>query len=354
MALSLDVIRWDAWWSRAPGAPALVEEETLSAREWQHLAPPHAVNVRPGRIQFDVSQARMDAEIGWANAAGVNWAFLMYSTGLSDTPGVVGMRGGLDLYIASTVKAGLKWCMIQAAPYMGAPGNFTTQINTIADLMVRADYKRVLSNRPMLYLYLPSAYVGGSYLGNNAAFAAAVAALRARVQVLGAGDPYIVALGDYSPAGAEVFRAAIGADAVSLYALGGGLLNGQTYAGQAARDAYYWAQWQTHTAAYVPIVTSGWDRRPRESRPGPWEPHSLPKLGSGGWVQQATGAELAAHITAAKAWTVTNAAKCPSASALMYSWNEFSEGGGCLCPTRTAVYAGTHTARLAAVKAALA
>lgn len=353
MTFTLGAIRWDAQWTTTDGTPAWIEERTLSHPDWQHMAPPHAVNVRPNRIQFDVTQARMDTEIGYANALGPNfyWAFLMYSTGLSDTPNVGGMRGALDLYISSIAKGSLKWCMIQKPSQMGSTGNYTSQVNTIADLMVRSDYQRVLANRPLLYIYAPQASVGSNW-ANNAAFATMITALRAAVTGAGAGDPYIVVMQIFGGADAEAFRVAVGADAVTLYATGAQKRNNRPYTELASYAATFWTDMNT-AAAQVPLAMAGWDRRPREARPGPWEPQYLPGIGSTGWYQRASNSELAAHVAAAKAFVVANPSECPAETALIYSWNEFSEGGSPLCPTRADVLAGTHTARLAAVVGAI-
>lgn len=353
MTFTLGAIRWDAQWSRAAGAPALVEEQTLSQPDWQHMAAPHAVNVRADRIQWDVTQARMDTEIGYANALGANfyWAFLMYSTGLADAPTSVGMDGALDLYISSSAKGTLKWCMIQQPANMGSTGDFTDEVTTMTALMVRSDYKRVLTDRPLLYIYAPSAAVGVNWSG-NAAFATMITALRAAVTGAGAGDPYIVTMQTFGGTAAEAFRVAVGADAVTLYATGAQKRNARPYSELATYAATFWTDMNT-AAAQVPLAMSGWDRRPREARPGPWEPSYLPKMGSTGWYERASNAELAAHIAALKAFVAANPTDCPSETALVYSWNEFSEGGSPLCPTRADVLAGTHTARLAAVAGAI-
>ncbi len=349
--MRLGAIRWTPWYSTT-GTAGLAEMRTLSNPDWQHMAPPHAVNIRPDRIRFDASQARMDAEIGWANAAGVYWVWLMYSTGLSDDPTSPGMRAGLDRYIASSAKGGLKWAMMQQPANMGAPGNYTAQVNTIADLMLRPDYERVLTNRPILYIYASAGYVGGAWAGDTAAFALAVAALRSRVQSLGAGNPYVVTCGVFGGSAAEAFRAAVGADAVSLYATGGQGRNNRPFTELAAYAAGMWST-QLAAAGVVPLAMSGWDRRPREARPGPWEPQYLPGMGSTGWYQRASNSELAAHIGAAKTFIGTNPTKCTADTALIYSWDEFSEGGYPLCPTRAEVLAGTHTARLVAIAGAI-
>ncbi len=351
---TLGLISWAAQWSSATNSPALVEERTLSNPAYQGAAPPHAINVRPGRIKFDATQARMDTEIGYLNMLGPNvyLAYLMYTTGLTDAATSPGMDAALDLYIASTVKGTLKWCMIQQPVNMGAPGDFTSQVNTMADLMIRSDYQRVLTNRPLLYIYAPSAYVGGLWLGNNAAFATMLTALRARVQSLGAGNPYIVMMQTFGGATAETFRAAVGADAVTLYATGVGKRNATPYVDLATYAATFWTD-MLAASAQVPLCMAGWDRRAREARPGPWEPQYLPRMGSSGGADRATDAELAAHITSWRGFMDANLTKCPARTGLIYSKDEYSEGGSPIMPTRADIAAGTWPARAAAIAAAI-
>ena len=352
MALSLGVIRWDAWWSNDADSPGEVEARTLSHPLNQINAPAHAINVRSDQIKFDITQARMDQEIAWGNAAGVYWAFLMYSTSLNDVPGTLGMRAGLDLYISSAAKGAMKWCMIQQPKQMGIAASYAAQMNDIADLMVRPDYKQVMGTRPILYLFCPGGSLGGTWGTNYASFAPAITYLRNRVISLGGNNPYIVTIHTFGAVAAEALRLGIGADAVSFYIVG---VPGKNNEPAVSMRALAESQWTTMLGAaqQVPALLSGWDRRSRDNRPGPWEPNYLPKMGSTGWYQKHTNAEFAAQIASAKAFIAANPAKCGGENVLCYSWNEFTEGAGCICPTRAEVLAGTHTAKLASILAAL-
>ena len=67
------------------------------------------------------------------------------------------------------------------------------------------------------------------------------------------------------------------------------------------------------------------------------------------WAQ-ATPTEIAAHVADGVAWMRANGADCPAQTAILYAWNEFTEGGW-VCPT--AIPGGIDASRITALSAVL-
>jgi hypothetical protein len=135
----------------------------------------------------------------------------------------------------------------------------------------------------------------------------------------------------------------LGADAISSYATQANE-EAAPYSRLAAHAEGFWERCRQTGAEAVPIVMSGWDRRPRVLNPVPWE----------GWQQRGAGIEkyyeapmpreLASHLRNALNWVSIYRAAAPAQSAIVYAWNEFDEGGW-LAPTLS-----EGTARLDAIR----
>jgi hypothetical protein len=145
--------------------------------------------------------------------------------------------------------------------------------------------------------------------------------IRSEARKQGAAEPYIVIM----DAGVRVMRMLQG-DAVTAYAGFGG--NGQAYRGLAAADVGSWQGWAEKGAQVVPIVTSGWDPRPRVDTPNPWSHHYSAKS----WARSPTPEELANHMKGAMDWIDANPGSTLANAVLTYAWNEGDEGGW-LIPT---------------------
>ena len=186
-------------------------------------------------------------------------------------------------------------------------------------LMREPGYQSVLQGRPLVYTFhanLPPER------------------LRARLQDLrdaagkaGLKAPYVVYMGG-SPDRDWPTAKAGGCDALSAYARGGD----GAYSALTARVRQDWEAAARDHVPYVPLATTGWDRRPRIDHPVSWE-RDLKLPPGRPFVRQATPAEIASHIGDALDWTQQHPVDCPAQAIIIYAWNENDEGGW-LVPTR--------------------
>ena len=117
-----------------------------------------------------------------------------------------------------------------------------------------------------------------------------------------------------------------------------------------AFEQHAWANALATKTPYVPLVTTGWDKRPRQDHPVSWEKNP-------GYAQQQTWpatptpTELAAHLGRALAFVKAHPSVCPANTVIVYAWNEHDEGGW-LCPTWTPS-GSPDTSRLDAIRGIL-
>jgi len=172
--------------------------------------------------------------------------------------------------------------------------------------------------------------------------------LREAARKAGLRDPYLVYMG-WSPERDWAVAQELGFDAISAYALGGD--GGGPYQALVADvENVQWDFCSRHEIPFVPLVQTGWDKRPRMDNPVPWERdasyHKARK-----YYETATPGEITAHLGRALDWAEQHPAPCAAKVVIMYGWNEHDEGGW-LVPTWSAD--GTpNTERLDAVKRAL-
>jgi hypothetical protein len=287
----------------------------------------------------------MDAEITAAKNANIGyWAFLRYT---SDPT----MNLGYDLYQTSSIKAQVPYCWMVELNYFGSTGSYSAQVAEIALRMQDAHWRKVLTDRPLIYVYWNDAQYASNWASSMTNLKAAIDALRAAVTGAGLGTPYIVAVHGFSTLSFSAQKTGIGADAVTAY-ISETLPNAlkASYTSLASATAGFWATMAASASTVVPIVMTGWDRRPRIQRPVQWEvSRQFPQIGHNSYVIPPTPAELTTHVAAAKSYIAANPSVCPADTALIYAWNEFDEGGA-ICPSQD----GKGQALLAAIAATLA
>lgn len=326
-------LRWDAWYSAASGEPAVQTARTLSHPSHTSRAPIHLIEGTNGRITFDLTtaqlQAALDAECIAAQAGGLSyWAFLMYgsaSTGYIRPDLNTGMMAGLKYYRTSAENTRIKWCLMQQADLMGTTGNYAAAVTEMVGWMLESNYQRVLTNRPLMYIYGLTTGIATRWAGNNANFKVMLDAVRAGVIAGGAGDPYIVGMEGTD----TTIATAIGCDAISNYI-------STIPAGPAAYTALdtsaraYWATLLATGKKVVPIVMCGWNPAPRQDRPQTWNAASAdyrPHIGTNTHITLPTTTELATHFQAAVDYVNAHPTECNSKAIIAYAWNEHDEGG---------------------------
>ena len=300
---TVGAIRWDGW-TGTNNSVGQHGEVTLGQDSFHYRVPFYGKIVGPDSVTINAcQQSIMDSEINYAAKAGLNyWAFVWYAASS-------GLDQSRNLYMKSVYKQSINYCLIIE------PDNWVTNISidSIVNDFKQTNYQKVMGNRPLLYL-----------LGYSGILKSDVDSLRARTIRAGFGTPYIV---EMRVDGVLNTLSDLGLDAFSMYAVTW-MTGGVTYDSLANTDI---AQWNwiavNNNLPLVPHVTSGWDNRPRHYDPVSWAPD--PGLNS--WVQQATPAQIANHITDAKNWIASNSASSPANTVIVYAWNEFDEGGW-LCP----------------------
>ncbi len=331
-------IRWDAWYYNTAGSTGYYAQAALGPQRYQFRAPWFAVVNSVNSVTINGnSQAIMDAEISYAQAAGIKyWAYNWY-------PAANTLMNGWKLHQSSTHKADVNWCI--CTPYAQFVSDVTAG-NHVAWFQ-QSNYEKVTAttpNRPLVYL-----------LGDSTSLATlttSISTLRSACSTAGLGNPYIVVLNFSAATGASV-KTTIGADAVSAYNYSPAYTATQTYATLDSQAQAFWTACATAGTTIVPICVTGHDRRPRIEQPSASEVAQAPSLtgqhpfiGMRQYTATATTSEIATHLSACLTWMGANAAAVPANTALIYAWNEFDEGGW-LCPTYT--ISGPDHSRLDAI-----
>ncbi len=118
----------------------------------------------------------------------------------------------------------------------------------------------------------------------------------------------------------------------------------------AAVETRYWNQAKAKSIPMVPMVTAGWDKRPRKDHPVSWEighPYHTQDI----FPSVARPPEIAAHLNNSLRFVHENPSICTAKTVIIYGWNEHDEGGW-ICPTygKGGI---TDTSRLDAIRTVL-
>ncbi len=323
--------RWDGWYSGDAGSVTDGNMLQLSLPAHRARAPLHAT-LTNNRLRVAGGDpavlTAINAECIAAQAGGLKyWPFLMYGSAATtynapDLDEPRKLMAGLKAYRASPENTRIKWCMMQQGDLMGGiyvP--YATVVTQMTAWMLESNYQRVLTNRPVLYIYDIDTGIASRYSGSTANFTVMLDALRAAVIAGGAGDPYVVGMNSTTAA-----CIAVGCDAISNYI--GRIPAGvpATFASLTAASLSYWAELAATGLDVVPIVMTGWNTTPRIERPGGGASYR-PRIGTLAQVVLPTNVELAAAFQAAVDYVDANPSLCPARLINSYAWNEHSEGG---------------------------
>ena len=329
-------IRWDAWHGKRSAVGQAVES-SLGPAKWHSRLPFFARVDGDDSVAIDgATQAVLDSEIAYARQARLDyWAFLLYQPGSA-------MNLPLAHYVSSRKKRGLQFCLILEQSQWTSADAARPQFEQVAELMARREYQTVLDQRPLLYII--AAEPGSPSWGSRRA-REAVDELRVHIGRKGVREPYVVIL-DWRPAHSSALRQTVNADAIGAYAF---QRDGKDapYSQLASETEGFWEECKQTGSAVVPIVMSGWDRRPRVERPVFWETWQQPGAGLEKFYRKASLDELTSHLRRAVQWVDSNRMAAAARAILIYAWNENDEGGW-LVPTL-----GDGTSRLKAVRTAL-
>lgn len=323
-AVAVGAIRYDAW--DAPASALTIAEAAALSQAAYTARAPFWASVAGSTVTLPAATAaRMTTEIQLAANAGLDfWAFLGWAPG---DPA----NAALDLYRASAGRALIGFCMIENMQGLYYLGTWLPNVARTIGLMAEAGYRKH-AGRPVLFINAMSDADIVARFGSLAATATVFAGLRSQCIAAGVGNPYIVVMDGWHVRAASL--AAYGADAATSYAALGTISTPTAYASLAASVE----QWRIDLAAtgvdVVVPLTAGWDPRPRIGGSATYfgdQATGNPLA----YYQQPTPAELAQHVADGIAWLRRNPNVAPAQIALLYAWNEFTEGGW-ICPTYVA------------------
>lgn len=325
-------IRWDAQYCDTRGEPCYEEEKALSPQHWQFRAPLHSRLTDSKTLQFNATEASFDQEIRVAHAAGLGyWAYLAYGRdGKLDL--AHSMMQGLKYHRRSGIADQMSYCLIATLDTLGRANGFDEATKRIHDLFSDHNYQRTKDGRPLLFLYYLDALLPSYWNGSLAELGKSMSHLRNQTTSSGDKNPYIVLL--HTPATtAETVRKQIGADAISAYGINFGPNRSGTYPELQRHVEHYWEDELAQTAgSVVPTVMVGWDSRPRKETPPAYDKRDYTRIDKSAHVAIATPSEFSFACRQASRFMSSHPDRCPYQIALVYSWNEYSEGGA-LAPT---------------------
>jgi hypothetical protein len=304
-------IRWDAW---SGGDITEQVEKTLGPDKYHYRLPWFAQVDSNNIVRIEGSQqAVMGQEIDYAADAGLDyWAFLLYPKDNS-------MSVALKQYLENTKRGRINFCLILHNTLGVSEDQWPMERERAVSLLNEPGYQTVRDGRPLVYAF---SVTGKRSMVRLAEFRQAAAKAGKR--------PYLVYMG-WSPVADFARETTNGFDAVSAYAYG----SAQATFAQLAEsvEKYYWQQAAHAHVPCIPLVTTGWDKRPRKEHPVSWEK-------SQGYHKQedfpstAKPEEIAGHLERALAFVREHSDICAAKAVIIYAWNEHDEGGW-LVPTWT-------------------
>ena len=309
---SVGAIRWDAW---SGGGVTEQVEQTLSPEKHRRRLPWFAKVDASGRARINASaDGIMEQEIAHAKHAGLNyWAFLTY-------PESDAMSSALTRYLRSPKRTDLGFCLILHQTLSVPAARWPAERDRIIKLLQEPGYQKVLG-RPLVYAFdLKTEHPTVKQRFDELKSAAKTAGV----------DPYFVYMG-WNPARDYQAHAAEGFAAVSAYAHPGKEPVFAKYVD--AFEQHAWANALATKTPYIPLVTTGWDKRPRQDHPVSWEKNAA-YADQKTFPAAPTNGELTGHLSRAVAFVQAHPDVCPANTIIVYAWNEHDEGGW-LCPTWT-------------------
>lgn len=317
ITVDVGAIRWDAWYAPSDAVNKNMVRD-LSVPSFRSRLPFFSKIDEADKVMIDGGhQDIIDLEISQAIRAGLSyWAFVGYEPGSA-------MDTALRLYLSSAKKRSLQFCLISEMSRWGLPGQSSAMIDRHIDLLSHPNYFSVSNGRPLYFVgFFDEPRFSSRWNGVNG-FREAIKEFKAESIRRANKLPYIVIM-DWTAKRAAQLCSALGADAISCYA----------HAVQNSSKSFKYSDlsnvaesyWDVEAATGLPIVPTamaGWNDSPRPTRPPDAQPLFFDSPSTG---------QLGEHISKCVNWIRSNPRACPTRSALVYAWNENTEGGW-LIPT---------------------
>lgn len=308
-------IRWDAWLppeletfnagEKSPedyiGAQMV---RSLSPTQYHFRMPYFGIVESATKINLpEYTQEIFDEEMLYAKEAGID--YFMYCWYGDNT----GMDTARKLHTTSQYRDDVKMTAMWDISALAG-----TELQKNIALLKESFWLKVDGGRPVVYV---------NNGGKQTAFK--VNSFRDACKKAGLKNPYIIGIEQFgsTPENCK----AVGLDAFSDYAIGMG--DQSPYSKLAEKAKSQWLRDTITGIEYIPLVPTGWDRRPRIDHPVSWEG---PTSDKSSWTETATAEEIAALLQDAINFNNEHKNQSSINSVLIYAWNEHDEGGW-LCPT---------------------
>ena len=313
---TIGTIRWDAFYGT--GGVAKAVERSLSPAKYHHRAPFFAKIEGKDKLSINGDAPEIMArEIDYAAQAGVYWAFLNY-------PWQGDMSKPLRMFLTHPDRERVKFTLMLSNHSLFREWD-TFFRNALSDACVMPNFQTVLNGWPLIYTFLPGL---GKSPGGKPKLQARVAEIRELVEHRTGKNPYLVHFMHGLPQSEWPTVKQLGFDASTKYAQFAGPR--MSYAAYRRKIAADWRSWARQGYQHIPLLSSGWDNRPRYHNPVPWVKKAEHMLRN--YTEEPTPEQLAAHCKVGLDFVYRNKAVCEAQSLMMYAWNEHDEGGW-LCPT---------------------
>jgi hypothetical protein len=251
-----------------------------------------------------------------------------------DYPDDTDLAQALHVYLNSTspFRPQLGFALLLQSDWMknGGLQAWPAKVAIYAAHFARPSYHLVLGNRPLVYLFgaTETAWNSSGAPGQGwEDWATALQLLATASLAAGRGAPYVV-LQVWSASQGAAFCAGVNGaakgeaiSALSSYALLGATDAGTPWDSFASQGVAFWDSLAATKLNVVPTVAAGWDNRPRNMTPVPWQPVTDPAYVIGPTPQQ-----LGDFVARAAAWTASNPGANPAGVHLLSAWNEYDEG----------------------------
>lgn len=308
-------IRWDAWVGDGMTF-GLTNQGSLSPAKWHTRIPFYSTVISENEVEIVATeQVIMDQEILYAADGGLDYfAFLLYNN-FNLNGGGYALSQSLALYETSAFKDRLNFAVILPNPAHIKVEDWDRWIDRFVAYFSQPTYQTVLGNRPLVYAFRWFPWELAADM---------ITDIEAACTVAGLPEPYFVDL---------YFNTSLhpSFDALSDYAISNNANPLGTFP-YADLTSITETLWQTRANAglkIIPNATAGWNAQPRVEYPGDWDLATHP------WYNDRydipTPTQLADHVQAAVDFVEMNPVACEANAILIYSWNEFGEGGW-LCP----------------------
>jgi len=270
---------------------------------------------------YDNTEEIMQKQIDYCAAHDIAfWAFDWYypEDKIKTTP----LNNALDLYLKAPNSKRLKFCLlaVNSRGYIIGPKDWDACCDKWIELFRQPSYLQA-NGQPLLIFFSPDELQKA--FGGVAGVRAAFDSLRARAKKAGLPGVSIAAcagpgqhLDDFVRSGYTIFTG---------YNCNGGWMNGggsqPFWKLIKLSDEIFEQMAKTSPLPCIPVITSGWDRRP-------WEEDKLPPERMSVWYPDRTPQFVEEFVRFGVRWLDKYPEKAtPQRLLLIYAWNEYGEGG---------------------------